>query len=191
MKSEHLQARRCIEAWVFLSYKFSHQPNKSKSIILSTYVHHTQKKKKRLLVERELQASKSQVLASKDANVQISKLPTQAPTPKTSTSSPTVRKTPVPAPSPAMVNFPPSPPLASSKAPVSPPSSISTPVKAPGLAQSSTVLDRVGFAAGSVGSGFATGSVGSGFATGSAGSRFAVVLDQGLLLDLGSLPFWI
>ena len=191
MKSEHLQARRCIEAWVFLSYKFSHQPNKSKSIILSTYVHHTQKKKKRLLVERELQASKSQVLASKDANVQISKSPTQAPTPKTSTSSPTVRKTPVPAPSPAMVNSPPSPPLASSKAPVSPPSSISTPVKAPGLAQSSTVLDRVGFAAGSVGSGFATRSVGSGFATGSAGSRFAVVLDQGLLLDLGSLPFWI
>ena len=192
MKSEHLQARRCIEAWVFLSYKFSHQPNKSKTIILSTYVHHTQKKKKkRFLLERELQASKSQVLASKDANVQISKLPTQAPTPKTSTSSPTVRKTPVPAPSPAMVNFPPSPPLASSKAPVSPPSSISTHVKAPGLAQSSTVLDRVGFAAGSVGSGFATGSVGSGFATGSAGSRFAFVLDLGLLLDLGSLPFWI
>ena len=125
------------------------------------------------------------------ASVQISKLPTQAPTPKTSTSSPTVRKTPVPAPSPAMVNFPPSPPLASSKAPVSPPSSISTPVKAPGLAQSSTVLDRVGFAAGSVGSGFATRSVGSGFATGSAGSRFAFVLDLGLLLDLGSLPFWI
>ena len=50
-----------------------------------------------------------------------------------------------------MVNSPPSPPLASSKAPVSPPSSISTPpAKAPGPAQSGVVLNRFGFAAGSM-----------------------------------------
>nr|POF22892.1 mitochondrial import inner membrane translocase subunit tim23-2 [Quercus suber] len=77
-----------------------------------------------------------------------SKSPTQAPAPKASAPSPTVRKTPVPAPSPAVVNSPPSPPPASSEAPVSPPSSISTPpAEAP---QSGAVLNRVGFAAGSV-----------------------------------------
>ena len=80
-----------------------------------------------------------------------SKSPTQAPAPKASAPSPTVRKTPVPAPSPAVVNSPPSPPPASSEAPVSPPSSISTPpAEAPGPAQSGAVLNRVGFAAGSV-----------------------------------------
>ena len=57
----------------------------------------------------------------------------------------------MPAPSPAVVNYPPSPSLASSKALVSTPSSISTPpVKAHRLAQSGAVLNRVGFAAGSV-----------------------------------------
>ena len=57
----------------------------------------------------------------------------------------------MPAPSPAVVNYPPSPSLASSKALVSPPSSISTPpVKAHRPAQSGAVLNRVGFAAGSV-----------------------------------------
>ena len=51
----------------------------------------------------------------------------------------------------AVVNSPPSPPPASSEALVSHPSSISTPLaKAPGLAQSGAVLNRVGFAAGSV-----------------------------------------
>ena len=114
-----------------------------------------------------MQASKPQVLASKHTNVQISKLPTQAPAPKASAPSPSVRKTPVPAPSLAMVNSPPSLPLASSKASVSPPSSISTPAEAPGLAQSGTVLDRVGFVV---------------------GSGFTVVLDLGSLLNLDSLP---
>ena len=57
----------------------------------------------------------------------------------------------MPAPSPAVVNSPPSPPPASSEAPVSPLSSISTPpAEAPGPAQSGTVLNRVGFAAGSM-----------------------------------------
>ena len=80
-----------------------------------------------------------------------SKSLTQAPAPKASTPSPIVRTTPVLASSLAMVNSPPSPPLASSKAPVSPPSSISTPlVEAPGPAQSGAVLNRVGFVAGSV-----------------------------------------
>ena len=60
----------------------------------------------------------------------------------------------MPAPSPAVVNYPPSPSLASSKALVSPPSSISTPpVKAHRPAQSGAVLNRVGFAAGSVAAG--------------------------------------
>nr|XP_023910576.1 classical arabinogalactan protein 1-like [Quercus suber] len=80
-----------------------------------------------------------------------SKSPTPVPTPKASTLSPIVRKTPVPALSTAVVNSPPSPPPASSEAPVSPPSSISTPpAKAPGPAQSGIVLNKVGFAAGSV-----------------------------------------
>ena len=65
--------------------------------------------------------------------------------------SPTVRKTLVLAPSPIMVNSPPSPPSAYSEAPMSPPSSISTPlVEAPGPAQSGAVLNRVRFVAGSV-----------------------------------------
>ena len=148
-----------------------------------------------------MQANKSQVLASKHTNVQISKSPTQALAPKASAPLPTVRKTPVPALSSTMVNSLPSLPPASSKAPVNPPSSTSTPAEAPGLAQSGTVLDRVGFAAGS---GFA---VGSGFIAESTGSGFVAVLDLGLLsdlfdavldlgslpdlLDLGSLPFWI
>ena len=98
-----------------------------------------------------MQVSKSQVLASKHTNVQISKLPKQAPAPKALVPSPTIRMTPVPAPSPAVVNSPPSPPPASSDAPVNPPSSISAPpAEAPGPAQSGAVLNRVGFAAGSV-----------------------------------------
>ena len=56
-----------------------------------------------------------------------SKSPTQAPAPKASVPLPTVRKTLVLAPSPIMVNSPPSPPSAYSEAPMSPPSSISTP----------------------------------------------------------------
>ena len=80
-----------------------------------------------------------------------SKSPTQAPAPKASEPPPTVRKTPMPTSSLAVVNSPPSPPPASSEALVSHPSSISTPLaKAPGLAQSGAVLNRVGFAAGSV-----------------------------------------
>ena len=132
-----------------------------------------------------MQASKSQVLASKHANVQISKSPTQAPIPKASAPSSTVRKTPVPAPSPAMVNSPLSPPPTSSKAPMSPPSSISTPTEAPELAQSGAVLDRVGFVAGSARSGLA--------AVLDPGSLLDL-LDLGSLpdlLDLGSLSFWI
>ncbi|XP_030923300.1 classical arabinogalactan protein 1-like [Quercus lobata] len=79
------------------------------------------------------------------------KSPTQAPTPKALAPSPTVRKTPVPAPSPTVVNSPPSPPPTFSEAPVSPPSSISTPpTEAPGLAQSGAILNKVGFIAGSV-----------------------------------------
>ena len=98
-----------------------------------------------------MQASKSQVLASKHTNVQISKSPTQAPAPKALAPSPAIRKTPVLAPSSAVINSPPSLPPTSSKAPVSPPSSISTPpAEAPGLAQSGAVLNRFGFAAGSV-----------------------------------------
>ena len=119
---------------------------------------------------------------SKHANVQILKSPTQAPAPKASAWSPTVRKTPVPAPSPAVVNSLATPSPAFSKAPVSPPFSISTPTEALGLAQSGAVLDEVGFAAGSTRSGF------------------TAVLDLGSLLDLGSSPnlldqgllsFWI
>ena len=80
-----------------------------------------------------------------------SKSPTQALAPKASTLSPTVRKTLVPASSPTVVNSPPSPPPASSEAPMSPPSSISTPpAEAPRPAQSGAILNRVGFAAGSV-----------------------------------------
>ena len=119
---------------------------------------------------------------SRHANVQILKSPTQAPAPKASAWSPTVRKTLVPAPSPTVGNSLASPPPASSKAPVSHPFSISTPTEALGLAQSGAVLDEVGFAAGSTRSGS------------------TAVLDLGLLLDLGSLPdlldqgslpFWI
>nr|POE73917.1 replication protein a 70 kda dna-binding subunit b [Quercus suber] len=109
-------------------------------------------------------------------SVLISKSPTQAPAPKASAPSPTVRKTPVPAPSPTVVNSPPSLPSASSKALVSPPSSISTPAEAPGLAQSGTILDKVGFVAGSAGFGFAAGS-----------ARFAV----GSVRRICSMPFWI
>ena len=94
-----------------------------------------------------MQVSKSQVLASKHTNVQISKLPKQAPAPKALVPSPTIRMTPVPAPSLAVVNSPPSIPPASYKALVSLPSSISTPAEAPRLAQRGIVLDRVGFAA--------------------------------------------
>ena len=80
-----------------------------------------------------------------------SKLPTQAHTPKASAPSPTVRKTPVLTLSPVVVNSPPSPPPASSKALMSPPSSISTPpAETPGPTQNGTVLNKVGFAAGSV-----------------------------------------
>nr|POE72602.1 hypothetical protein CFP56_10717 [Quercus suber] len=74
------------------------------------------------------------------------------------------------------VNSSPSPPPASSKAPVSLPYSISTPTEAPGPAQSGAVLDRVGFVAGSARSGF------------------AAVLDLSSLLDmldLGSMFFWV
>ncbi|KAL0012376.1 hypothetical protein SO802_007484 [Lithocarpus litseifolius] len=80
-----------------------------------------------------------------------SKLPTQALAPTALVPPPTVRKIPVPALSPAMVNSPPSPPPASSEAPVSPPSSISTPpAEAPRPAQSGAFLNRVGFIARSV-----------------------------------------
>ena len=88
----------------------------------------------------------------------------------------------MPAPSPTVVNSPPSPPLASSKAPVSPPSWISTPAEAPGLAQNGSILDKVKFAAG------------SGFAAVLDLGSLLDLLDLGLLsdlLDLGSLPLWI
>ncbi|KAL4596216.1 hypothetical protein ACB092_12G148600 [Castanea dentata] len=90
---------------------------------------------------------------SSDHQVPIieSELPTQALAPKVSTSSPTVRRTLVLASSPAVVNSPPSPPPASSEAPVIPPSSISMPpAEALGPAQSGAILNRVGFAAGSM-----------------------------------------
>ena len=73
----------------------------------------------------------------------------------------------MPALSPVVVNFPPSPPPAYSEASVSPPSSISTLAEAPGLAQSGTVLDRVGFVV---------------------ESGFTAVLDLGSLLNLDLLP---
>ena len=80
-----------------------------------------------------------------------SKSPTQAPAPKASAPSPIVRKTLVPALSSTMVNFPPSPPPASSEASVSSLSLISTPPsEALGLSQSGAVLNRVGFTVGFV-----------------------------------------
>ena len=80
-----------------------------------------------------------------------SKSPTQEPAPKASELSSTVRKTPVLAPSPTMVNSPPSPTPTSSEALMSPPFAISTPpAEAPRPAQSGAVLNRVGFAARSV-----------------------------------------